>query len=151
MMFRAGLSAFLLALLLPLPALAAGEDDPATAAVRESIRKLSAHPEDVVFGKITTHARKGEEVSCGEARLVPLGKKTDESVVFGVSAASGGPVLFETLPIPERLDFREVNEWLNRSVALEDLEELGCVPQGSYKRYRRHLNHVMEQRKDTSG
>ncbi|NHN86307.1 hypothetical protein GOB93_16925 [Acetobacter musti] len=114
----------------------------AAQAATQAVAKHFQAPQDVRFRKIRSV---GKNTVCGDVK----GDGSAGFSEFGVSADEN-PVIFDNRPIPAALDFKEVNGWLNQSVALEDLEEMGCVPKGSYARYRDHLNKVMETRKDTT-
>ncbi|NHO33773.1 hypothetical protein [Acetobacter fallax] len=118
-----------------------GRSDAAQAAVKAVAGHFRA-PQDVRFRKIHT-GNKG--AVCGEVT-------GDGATVFSTFGVVSGeePVMFENQKIPAALDFKEVNTWLNRNVALEDLEEMGCVPKGTYMRYRDRLNKVMETRKENT-
>ncbi|WNM09495.1 hypothetical protein RI056_05980 [Komagataeibacter nataicola] len=65
---------------------------------------------------------------------------------FGYVQGQDDPVIFSGRPVPAKIQFNEVNSWLNDSIKLEDLEEMGCVPKGTYHRYNEQLNQVMAQR-----
>ncbi|GBR02745.1 hypothetical protein [Acetobacter oeni] len=114
-------------------------------AAQTAIHAVAQHyktPQETRFRKVRTA---GKGTICGE--VTGDGATTFSS--FGVTPGSE-PVIFDNQKIPAALDFKEVNEWLNKSVALEDLEDMGCAPKGSYMRYRDRLNKVMETRKENT-
>ncbi|GAB3592071.1 MULTISPECIES: hypothetical protein [Acetobacter] len=102
-----------------------------------AVRHLSVH--DTVDKK---------QVLCGEVSTDPASPPSAGSFMpFGAIEGGDGPIVFEGRDIPAALDFREVNQWINYGADMEDLEEMGCVPEGSYRAYSDKLNKVLEHRK----
>lgn len=152
--------AFLLSLSLLAPAVPAwaqtvvdGSDKTATPFVKTTLKILaSKFPETPAhFRKISTHTLNDKTVICGEISLANA-KAPDEAsfMPFGATEGEENPLVFEGRTIPSALDFREVNSWINRGADLEDLEEMGCVPEGSYRAYSDKLNKVLQHRKTST-
>lgn len=110
-----------------------------------STRFADSHPR---FRNITTHGSGDKQVVCGEISLHDSKTPAAENFMpFGATQGEENPLVYEPRTIPAALDFREVNTWINRGADLEDLEEMGCVPEGSYRQYSDHLNTVLQHRK----
>ncbi|MFT8586918.1 hypothetical protein [Acetobacter papayae] len=89
-----------------------------------------------------------KQVLCGEVSTDPSTPPSEGSFMkFGALEGGDGPIVFEGRDIPAALDFREVNQWINYGADMEDLEEMGCVPEGSYRAYSDKLNKVLQHRK----
>lgn len=100
------------------------------------------------FRKISTHTSGDKQVVCGEISLHDSKVPAAENFIpFGAAQGEENPLVFEAHTIPSSLDFREVNTWINHGADLEDLEEMGCVPEGSYRQYSDRLNTVLQHRK----
>lgn len=110
-----------------------------------AVAKKFSSPSTVRFQKIKTHESGGKVVTCGEVN----DGTTQNFSLFGV-IDGGEPVVFDTRPLPKAIDFNEVNDWVNRSAALDEIEEMKCAPKGSYKKYNDRLNKVLEKRKDNT-
>ena len=122
----------------------------ATASViAEAERHVTAtlpDPHGVTFRNVTTHPMDATAVVCGEMAThdtAPGGV----FMKFGYVQGQDDPVVFSGREVPQKIEFNEVNSWLNDSIKLEDLEEMGCVPRGTYHSYNERLNKVMSQRK----
>ena len=109
-------------------------------------RFSSAHPK---FRKLSVHTNSDKkQVVCGQFSLSDNKSPAEESFLsFGASEDSEQPVVYEARNIPATLDPREANQWINHGADLEELEELGCVPEGSYRQYGDSLNKVLQERK----
>ena len=109
-------------------------------------RFAGGHPR---FRKLALHSTaEKKQVLCGEFSLSTAKAPADDSfVLFGATEGGDAPVVYEPKDIPTELDFREVNQWINHGADLEDLEEMGCVPEGSYRQYSDKLNLVLQHRK----
>ncbi|MCI1484266.1 MAG: hypothetical protein LKH33_00445 [Acetobacter sp.] len=120
-----------------------------TSEVSAAIKNTAARfkfPEKTIFRKIRqTHTEDGNFV-CGEIDTRAAGGKDTGFSLFGIQDGHTTPSIFETKAIPKKIKFNDVNNWINRSVALEDLEDMGCVPSGSYKKYEKQLNTVLQTR-----
>lgn len=127
-----------------------GSDKDASPFVKSTLHMLSTrfaedHPK---FRKITTHSSGEKQIVCGEISLQGSKVPAAENFMpFGATQGEENPLVYEPHTIPAALDFREVNTWINRGADLEDLEEMGCVPEGSYRQYSDHLNTVLQHRK----
>lgn len=130
-----------------------GTDKAATPFVKATLKALSHRymGTPVHIRQISTHKTDDKQIVCGELSLE--NSKTPDSgsyIPFGATEGQDAPLVFEPRTIPSALDFREVNGWINRGADLEDLEEMGCVPEGSYRAYSDTLNKVLQQRKNSS-
>lgn len=130
-----------------------GSDKAASPFVKSTLKTLSHKYSGTPthFRKISTHTTDDKQSVCGEMSLE--NSKTPDSgsyIPFGAAEGQDGPIVFEPRTIPSALDFREVNLWINRGADLEDLEEMGCVPEGSYRAYSDTLNKVLQERKNGS-
>lgn len=124
-------------------AFAAGSSAPISVShAEELVRQQAADPQKASFHNVHT-TRNG--AVCGD--MQSPGDKV--STTFGLREGET-PVLFRNDPVPAALDFVDVNDWINRSVALEDLEDLSCVPKGTAVHFRNRLNKVLENRKDST-
>ncbi|MCP1228079.1 MAG: hypothetical protein ABF916_11025 [Acetobacter fabarum] len=119
--------------------------------VKETLKSLttrfpSAHPK---FRKLSVHTNSDKkQVVCGQVSLSENKAPAEDSFLsFGASEDSEQPVVYEARPIPSTLDSREANQWINHGADLEELEELGCVPEGSYRQYGDSLNKVLQEHK----
>lgn len=130
-----------------------GSDKAASPFVKNTLKSLASkfpetHPR---FRKISTHKTNDKQIICGEISLEDSKNPGNTSFMpFGATEGEENPLVFEDRTIPSALDFREVNSWINRGADLEDLEEMGCVPEGSYRKYSDHLNTVLQHRKTSS-
>lgn len=121
----------------------------APAIVAEAEHHVAAtqpEPGAMVFRNVAVHGMDGASVVCGEmaARDAPAG---GVHMKFGYVQGQDDPVVFSGRDVPQKISFNEVNSWLNDSIKLEDLEEMGCVPKGTYHSYNERLSRVMSQRK----
>ncbi|MCE2565075.1 hypothetical protein [Komagataeibacter sp. FNDCF1] len=126
-----------------------GHQGQAPAVIAEAERHVAATLPDAhgaTFRNVTTHGMDGASVVCGEmaAQNPPPG---GVYMKFGYVQGQDDPVVFSGRDVPQKVSFNEVNSWLNDSIKLEDLEEMGCVPKGTYHTYNERLNRVMSQRK----
>ncbi|GAN69541.1 hypothetical protein [Acetobacter orleanensis] len=127
-----------------------GSDKNASPFVKSTLHMLSKRfaEDQPKFRKISTHTSGDKQIVCGEISL--HGSKVPEAenfLPFGATQGEENPLVFEAHTIPAALDFREVNTWINHGADLEDLEEMGCVPEGSYRQYSDRLNAVLQHRK----
>lgn len=111
-----------------------------------TVRFSSAHPK---FRNLVVHTNSDKkQIVCGQVNLSENKTPADESFLsFGAAEDSEQPVVYEARTIPTTLDSREANQWINHGADLEELEELGCVPEGSYRQYGDALNKVLQDRK----
>lgn len=120
----------------------------ASALVAEGERRAAAtlaDPHVATFRNVAVHTMDGASVVCGEmAEHNPPADGVFKK--FGYVQGQDDPVVFSGRDVPQKIEFNEVNAWLNDSIKLEDLEEMGCVPKGTYHRYNEDLNKVMSQR-----
>lgn len=120
-----------------------------TAIIAEAERHAAAtlpDPHTATFRNVAVHAMDGASVVCGEmAQHNPPPDGVFKK--FGYVQGQDDPVVFSGRDVPTKIAFNDVNSWLNDSIKLEDLEEMGCVPKGTYNRYNAQLNQVMSQRK----
>nr|WP_048856972.1 hypothetical protein [Komagataeibacter xylinus] len=127
---------------------AAGSGRGGSAVITEAERHVAAtlpDPHAATFRNATVHAMDGAAVVCGEmAEHSPPADGVYKK--FGYVQGQGDPVIFSGRPVPAKIQFNEVNSWLNDSIKLEDLEEMGCVPKGTYHHYNEQLNQVLAQR-----
>ncbi|MFT8796001.1 MAG: hypothetical protein ABF839_11100 [Acetobacter orientalis] len=130
-----------------------GSDKAATPFVKTTLKALSHKyaGTSTHFRQIATHKVDDKQSVCGQISL-ENSKSPDASsyIPFGATEGQDNIIVFEPRTIPAALDFREVNSWINRGADLEDLEEMGCVPEGSYRTYSDTLNKVLQKRKNSS-
>ncbi|CEF54877.1 hypothetical protein [Acetobacter ghanensis] len=109
-------------------------------------RFSTAHPK---FRNLAVHTNSDKkQVVCGQVSLSENKAPAEESFMsFGAAEDSEQPVVYEARTIPATLDSREANQWINHGADLEELEELGCVPEGSYRQYGDTLNKVLQDHK----
>ncbi|CUW48320.1 hypothetical protein IFJ82_02905 [Novacetimonas hansenii] len=122
--------------------------DAHVAGAAEAMKKVAAtlkHPNDARFRHLAAHDADGAGVVCGEVAETPA--RGAHFAQFGYVVGHDEPIVFANRPIPAVIPFAEVNGWINDSVHLEDLEEMGCAPKGSYHTYNEKLNTKMNQRK----
>lgn len=130
-----------------------GSDKAASPFVKNTLKSVAtqfpdAHPH---FRNLATHKTGEKQIVCGEVSLQDTKTPAAESFMpFGATEGEDRAVVFEPHAIPAALDFREVNSWINHGADLEDLEEMGCVPEGSYRKYSDRLNAVLQNRKTSS-
>lgn len=118
------------------------------AGAAEAMKKVAAtlaHPQGARFRHLAAHSVDGAGVVCGEVAETPAHDATFAQ--FGYVAGHDDPIVFANRPVPAVIPFGEVNGWINDSVHLEDLEEMGCAPKGSYHAYSEKLNTKMNQRR----
>uniref|UniRef100_UPI0004719746 hypothetical protein n=1 Tax=Komagataeibacter kakiaceti TaxID=943261 RepID=UPI0004719746 len=105
-----------------------------------------ADPHSATFRDVVVHSMDGASVVCGE--MADHNPPTDGVYKkFGYVQGQDDPVVFSGRGVPQKIEFNEVNDWLNDSIKLEDLEEMGCVPKGTYHHYNEELNQVMSHRR----
>ncbi|ATU71572.1 hypothetical protein SXCC_01594 [Gluconacetobacter sp. SXCC-1] len=123
-----------------------GNTAPIVAEAERHVAATQPDPGGVVFRNVAVHGMDGASVVCGEmaAHDTPAGSV---HMKFGYVQGQDDPVVFSGRDVPQKISFNEVNSWLNDSIKLEDLEEMGCVPKGTYHSYNERLNQVMSQRK----
>ena len=126
----------------------------ATPFVKATLKTLTtrfsnAHPK---FRNLTVHTNSDKkQVVCGQVSLSESKAPANESFLsFGASEESEQPIVYEARTIPATLDSREANQWINHGADLEELEELGCVPEGSYRQYGDTLNKVLQDSKSNA-
>lgn len=127
-----------------------GSDKNASPFVKSTLAMLSKRfgEDKPHFRKISTHTSGDKQIVCGEISLHGTKVPAAETFMpFGATQGEENPLVYEAHTIPAALDFREVNTWINHGADLEDLEEMGCVPEGSYRQYSDHLNTVLQHRK----
>lgn len=109
-------------------------------------RFSNTHPK---FRNLVVHTNSDKkQIVCGQISLSESKTPAEESFQsFGAAEDSEQPVVYEDRAIPATLDSREANLWINHGADLEELEELGCVPEGSYRQYGDSLNKVLQDRK----
>lgn len=109
-------------------------------------RFSGAHPK---FRNLAVHTNSDKkQVVCGQVSLSSSKTPANESFLsFGASEDTEQPIVYEARTIPTALDSREANQWINHGADLEELEELGCVPEGSYRQYGDTLNKVLQDSK----
>lgn len=109
-------------------------------------RFSNTHPK---FRDLAVHTNSDKkQIVCGQVSLSESKTPANESFLsFGAAEDSEQPVVYEARTIPTTLDSREANLWINHGADLEELEELGCVPEGSYRQYGDSLNKVLQDRK----
>ncbi|MDE7548854.1 hypothetical protein PY793_12795 [Acetobacter fabarum] len=119
--------------------------------VKETLKSLTtrfsaAHPK---FRNLSVHTNSDKkQVICGQVSLSENKSPAEDSFLsFGAAEDSEQPVVYESRSIPTTLDSREANQWINHGADLEELEELGCVPEGSYRQYGDSLNKVLQEHK----
>ncbi|WP_227672644.1 hypothetical protein [Komagataeibacter sp. FXV3] len=128
---------------------ASGRHGEKTSVIAEAERHVAAtlpDPHGATFRNVTVHSMDATSVVCGEMAQhdAPAG---GAFMKFGYVQGQDDPVVFSGREVPQKVEFNEVNSWLNDSIKLEDLEEMGCVPRGTYHSYNERLNKVMSQRK----
>ncbi|MBV1834606.1 hypothetical protein KUA02_11400 [Komagataeibacter pomaceti] len=114
---------------------------------QEAIRKVAgtfAQPSATRFRHLGARTVDGGAVVCGEVSPTASDPHFQQ---FGYVAGHDDPIVFANRPLPATIPFGEVNGWINDSVHLEDLEEMGCVPKGTYHAYSDRLNARMNSRK----
>ncbi|MCW4590769.1 hypothetical protein NO263_09260 [Gluconacetobacter entanii] len=114
----------------------------------EAMKKVAAtlaHPQDARFRHLAAHSVDGAGVVCGE--VAESAAHNAHFAQFGYVTGHDDPIVFANRPLPAVIPFGEVNGWINDSVHLEDLEEMGCAPKGSYHAYSEKLNAMMNRRK----
>lgn len=114
----------------------------------EAMKKVAAtlpHPQEARFRHLAARSVDGAAVVCGEVAESPA--RNAHFSQFGYVPGHDDPIVFANRPLPAVIPFGEVNGWINDSVHLEDLEEMGCAPKGSYHAYSEKLNTMMNQRK----
>lgn len=127
-----------------------GSDKNASPFIKATLYTLSKRFADdqPKFRKVSTHTSGDKQIVCGEISLHDSRTPASENFMpFGAVQGDESPLVYEPRTIPSALDFREVNTWINRGADLEDLEEMGCVPEGSYRKYSDRLNTVLQHRK----
>ncbi|NSL91734.1 hypothetical protein [Acetobacter syzygii] len=109
-------------------------------------RFSNTHPK---FRNLTIHTNSDKkQIVCGQVSLSENKSPAEESFMsFGAAEDGEQPVVYEARTIPATLDTREANQWINHGADLEELEELGCVPEGSYRQYGDTLNKVLQDHK----
>ncbi|MFT8419447.1 MAG: hypothetical protein ABF636_11560 [Acetobacter sp.] len=112
-------------------------------------RFSNAHPK---FRNLAVHTNSDKkQIVCGQVSLSESKTPANESFLsFGAGEDSEQPVVYESRTIPTTLDPREANQWINHGADLEELEELGCVPEGSYRQYGDTLNKILQDRKTSA-
>lgn len=141
---RPSLAVLSLCLVFAGPALAQADMSKKTAVQRaeELVGKQVAPSGDARFQNLKTFSGPKGDTVCGE---ISSPATHGETWKFGIKPQQE-PVVFETTPIPAKIPFRDVNEWVNRSVALDEIELMGCVPKGTYQTYNDKLTHVFNAR-----
>ena len=123
-----------------------GTTAPIVAEAERHVAATQPEPGAMAFRNGGVHGMEGAAGGWGEmaARGAPAGSVY---MKFGYVQGQDDPVVFSGRDVPQKVSFNEVNSWLNDSIKLEDLEEMGCVPKGTYHSYNERLNRVMSQRK----
>ncbi|PYD81813.1 hypothetical protein CFR80_09880 [Komagataeibacter oboediens] len=123
-----------------------GETAPVIAEAERHVAATLPDPHGVTFRNVAVHPMDATSVVCGE--MAPHNPPAGGVFMkFGYVQGQDDPVIFSGREVPQKVEFNEVNSWLNDSIKLEDLEEMGCVPRGTYHSYNERLNRVMSQRK----
>lgn len=131
-----------------------GSDKKASPFVKNTLKTLTKRFPDThpFFRAITTHPNaEKKQVVCGEISL--SSSKTpepDSFMLFGATEGENAPIVYEPREIPPSIDSREVNLWINHGADLADLEEMSCVPEGSYRQYGDKLNQVLQNKKHSA-
>lgn len=123
---------------------------------RKTIKILESRfpGENLVFRNLKLHTSPdGKQSFCGEMSISPDNPPDDDSFVpFG--AQKGGdesqddsPIVYDPEDIPESLDLQQEDKYINRGADLENLEELGCVPEGTYRHYSDRLTEIIQHRR----
>ncbi|MBO1325265.1 hypothetical protein K2X14_07940 [Acetobacter sp. TBRC 12305] len=114
---------------------------------RATLKSLVAHfGGTATFRQLSTHTNADKkQVLCGQISLDPTARPADDSFMpFGAQEDGDEPVVFQAHALPASIDPGQANQWINHGADLEALEELGCVPEGSYRQYSDKLNDLLQ-------
>ena len=103
----------------------------------------------LVFRNLKLHTSpNGKQSFCGEMSISLSNPPDEDSFIpFGVKEGEDSPVVYDPEDIPESLDLRQEDKYINRGADLEELEEMGCVPEGTYRHYSDKLTEIIQRRK----
>ncbi|MFT8675822.1 MAG: hypothetical protein ABF990_08435 [Acetobacter sp.] len=124
----------------------------ATAFGRATLKSLATHFGGVAsFRQLSTHTNADKkQVLCGQISLDSTARPADDSFMpFGAQEDGDDPVVFQAHALPTSIDADQANQWINHGADLEALEELGCVPEGSYRQYSDRLNDLLQHHRRT--
>lgn len=102
----------------------------------------------LIFRNLKLHTSPDSKQSfCGEMSISLSNPPDEDSFIpFGIKEGEDSPVVYDPEDIPESLDLRQEDKYINRGADLEELEEMGCVPEGTYRHYSDKLTEIIEHR-----